>query len=362
MYYITEDRKNWTEKKRAARATAARIHGIADRLMLHSGKKLTEEKDKSEKLHRRAGRISSCADRLVFRACSECSVRTLVRAELCRDRLCPICSWRRARALATKIKNIVSDNSAKVTCRYVLLTLTIKNCEWENLSNNLRQMLGAWVKLARRTRFKRAFSGWVRTIEITRGKDGRAHPHMHILLETGPDYFGGDNWLTQTEIVNMWKKCLGVRYTPVVDIRAVKEARIGGAIAEVTKYIAKAADMEGLDDAEFLAYATAVAGVRMYGAGGTMRKLDEEITEIEMLAAGEDREEDRHVCPICGRLMQEYTEKWDFSTKCYTVEGMSLPEMSLPEPPPDGITIINYGVVRIAGKAYTIQNIARNGN
>lgn len=356
MYYITEDRKNWTEKKRAARATAARIHGIADRLMLHSSKKLTEEKDKSEKLHRRAGRISSCADKLIFRACPECNIRTLVGAELCRDRLCPVCSWRRARALAAKIKGIVSDNSAKVTRRYILLTLTIKNCEWENLSDNLGQMLKAWTKLARRTKFKRAFSGWVRTLEITRGKDGLAHPHLHILLETGPEYFD-NSYISQTEIVDMWRKCLGVKYTPIVDIRAVREARLGGAIAEVAKYVAKAADIDGLEDAEFLAYTAAIAGVRMYGAGGTMRKADEEITEVEMLAAGEDKEEDRHVCPICGRLMQEYTEKWDNSTKCYTVEGVPIPE----PPPKDGITIINYGVVRIAGKAYTIQNIAGRG-
>lgn len=336
MYYTIDDRENWTTKKRASRVMARRLHALSDHLMLRSGPKMTEHRDKAERYARRAARMGSCADRLHFRSCPECNIRYMIRgATLCKDRLCPTCAWRRARALARRLKEIVSYNPG----RYVLLTLTVKNCSWSDLQDHLKKMMSAWGKMSRRARFKRAFSGWVRTLEITRGKDGLAHPHLHILLHTTEEYFskGSSLWIPQDELVNMWRKCLGVQYAPVVDIRAVKD--IGGAVAEVTKYIAKDAQVEGLADDDFLAYAEAIAGVRTWAAGGTMRRADADVTDEE-LAAGEG--EAPTTCPICGRELVETEDIWSNVERCYNPSCI---------PPPGGMTIINYGVIYLEAQA-----------
>lgn len=340
MYYITEDKERWTGHKKQSRVVAARMYAVAQMLMLHAGEKMSELMTKAHKWEQRAARVGACANRLFFRACPECNIRYITRVELCHDRLCPVCSWRRALALSARLKKIVSYNKG----RYILLTLTIKNCAWTDLGAALKKMLYAWQKMSRRTRFKRAFSGWVRTTEITRGKDGNAHPHLHILLETRSEYFTKNSglWIDHEEFVEMWRKCLSVSYAPAVDVRAVKDDALSGAVAEVTKYIAKSSQISGLSDADFYAYGEAVAGVRMWAAGGTMRAANADITAEELLRAegGEDRGEDKHICPKCGRVMEVMDEEWSNIDRCYKAVG-----------PPGGMTIINYGVINFYGQA-----------
>lgn len=312
---------------------------------------MSDKTAKAEKWRRRSAAVGACADRIFFRSCEKCNIRYISHVELCGDRLCPVCSWRRSRALGARLARIVSYNKG----RYVLLTLTVKNCEWSDLGATLKKMLGAWQKMQRRTRFKRAFQGWVRTIEITRGKDGKAHPHFHVLLEARPDYFvrGSGLWIEHGDFVDMWRKCLGVSYAPAVDVRAIKENAIGGAVAEVAKYIAKSAQIAGLSDADFLAYAEAVANVRMWAAGGTMRAANADITQEELIRAegGEDVCDDKHICPKCGAIMQETQDAWSNITRCYNAVG----------PPGPGIIVINNfgGVVNI-GQATTTTTGAGN--
>lgn len=293
---------------------------------------------KAQAWEKRSARVGACAGQIFFRFCPQCNIRYISGVELCRDRLCPVCSWRRARALGVRLSKIVSYNKG----RYILLTLTIKNCEWGRLDMTLKKMLAAWQKMSRRVKFKRAFSGWVRTIEITRGKDDNAHPHFHVLLEARPEYFikNAGLWIEHDDLVNMWRKCLGVDYAPAVDIRAIKQDALNGAVAEVAKYISKSAQIAGLTDKDFLAYGEAVAGVRMWAAGGTMRAANADITNEELLCLetgeGENaqKEKDKYICPKCGRIMQQGMEKWSNITRCYSAIG-----------PP--ITIINYGVINI---------------
>lgn len=338
MYYITSDREKWTMKKQGARVVARRLNDVAD-FMLHSGGKLSDKRSKAEKLRRRAARVGACADEIYCKVCPECNIRYITRVHLCRDRLCPVCAWRRGKALTARLRKIASYN---IGARFLLLTLTVKNCEWSRLSDTLRELLGAWGKLSRRAKFARAVKGWTRTLEITRGKDGKAHPHLHVLLQVPPEYFNKERglWLDHEELVMMWRRCLGVDYLPSVDIRAVPAGGVGKAILEVTKYLSKNTQVEGLTDEEFLAYADAVAGVRAWAAGGAMREADEEIREEELLHLEEEEREERDTCPLCGRPLVDMVEKWD------NVEG----EYDILPSYRDGITIINNGVVNIVQK------------
>ena len=338
MYYITSDRERWKMKKQGARVVARRLNECAD-FMLHSAGKMSDKRTKAERLRRRAARVGACADEIYCKVCPECYIRYISRVHLCRDRLCPVCAWRRGKALTARLRKIVSYN---IGARFLLLTLTVKNCEWARLTDTLRELLGAWGKLSRRAKFARAVKGWVRTLEITRGKDGKAHPHLHILLQVPPEYFEKDRglWLDHDELMMMWRRCLSVDYLPSVDIRAVPAGGVGKAILEVTKYLAKSTQIEGLTDEEFLSYADAVAGVRAWAAGGAMREADEEIREDELLHMEEGEREERDTCPLCGRQLVDMVEKWDNVSGEYDI----LPSYR------DGITIINNGVVNIVQK------------
>lgn len=334
MYYITSDRERWTLKKRQARVMARRLFDAAD-FMLHNAGKLSDKRDKAERLRKRAARMGACADEIYSRVCPDCNIRYITHVNLCRDRLCPVCAWRRGKALAARLRHIASYN---IGARFLLLTLTVKNCEWGKLSDTLRALLAAWGKLSRRAKFVKAVKGWARTLEITRGKDGKAHPHLHILLQVAPEYFNKDNglWLDHDELVMLWRRCLNADYSPSVDIRAVPAGGVGRAILEVTKYLAKDAQVEGLSDEEFISYSEAINGVRAWAAGGAMREADEEIRNEELLHIEEEREE-RTTCPLCGRELVEVIEKWDNVAGIYD----GLPSWGIGE----GITIINNGGV-----------------
>lgn len=339
-------------KKRQARVMARRLFDAAD-FMLHNAGKLSNKKDKAERLRKRAARMGACADEIYSRVCPECNIRYITRVSLCRDRLCPVCAWRRGKALAARLRRIVSYNSTPA--RYILLTLTVKNCTWAKLAESIKAILKAWGKLSRRAKFAGAVRGWVRTLEITRGKDGQAHPHLHILLQVDPAYFDKSRglWLEHDELVMLWRRCLNVDYLPSVDVRAVKVGEMGKAILEVTKYLAKDVQVEGLSDEDFISYADAINGMRAWAAGGTMREADEEIREEELLHIQENEEEEpRHVCPLCGRELVEVIEKWDNVSGTYD----GLPSWGIGE----GITIINNGgVVNIVHQANTAP---RSGN
>lgn len=55
--------------------------------------------------------------------------------------------------------------------RWLFLTLTVRNCPITELGETLTAMNAAWQRLKDRKEF-RPVLGWVRTTEVTRGKDG----------------------------------------------------------------------------------------------------------------------------------------------------------------------------------------------
>ena len=217
-----------------------------------------------------------------------------------------------------------------------------------------------WKKFSRRVAFRRAVLGWARTFEVTRGRDGKAHPHFHILLEVPPEYFNRDGalYLEHDLLVRLWARCLGVDYMPSVDVRAVRRGKVGGAIAEVTKYLAKESDVEGLSDEEFEAYASAIAGVRAWGCGGSFRKADAEMRADELLHVESQGEEHgpRCDCPLCGRELLEILETWNDTMKTYYVVTRNehtheWEDYAPPRAGPPAIYIVNNGGVVNVGKA-----------
>jgi plasmid rolling circle replication initiator protein Rep len=151
---------------------------------------------------------------------------------------------------AKTIKIMPKVSEAHPMSRFILLTLTVRNCELSDLRSQLREMHKAWTKLVKRKEWN--VQGWVRTTEVTRSLDDTAHPHYHCLLMVKPSYFGGNQYVSQKRWVELWRDCLKVTYDPVVDVRVVRpksdtlqsqQDAISAALVETVKYTVKPSDI-----------------------------------------------------------------------------------------------------------------------
>jgi plasmid rolling circle replication initiator protein Rep len=84
--------------------------------------------------------------------------------------------------------------------RWLFLTLTVKNCSIQELRKNLDCMNKSFIRLSKLKEFPGV--GWIKSVEVTRGRDGNAHPHIHCLLMVAPGYFGA-NYLSQERWIDL---------------------------------------------------------------------------------------------------------------------------------------------------------------
>ena len=213
-------------------------------------------------------------------------------ARFCRVRHCPVCQYRRSfmwKARAYKI--LPSVIGAYPGYRWLFLTLTVRNCEITELRNTLGLMNKSWQRLVRRKKFPAV--GWIRSTEVTRGKDGYAHPHFHCLLLVKPSYFG-KSYIKQKEWVEMWKSCLRIDYAPVVDIRAIKRGHSPNElIPEILKYTVKESDLVA-DREWFLELTRQMYKMRTVATGGVLKQYLKQVEEEpeDLIGRNETKTED----------------------------------------------------------------------
>ena len=170
-----------------------------------------------------ADRVTFCSELLGFGlALGEADTLQLKlrSARFCRVRHCPVCQWRRSlmwKARAYKVLPKIVE--AYPTHRWLFLTLTQKNVPITELRQTLVAMNRAFQRLSQLKIFPAV--GWLRSTEVTKGKNGTAHPHFHCLLMVPASYFGR-GYIKQSEWVGMWRKSLRVDYNPVIDVQSVK--------------------------------------------------------------------------------------------------------------------------------------------
>lgn len=184
----------------------------------------------------RCERMLNCADRLQFALLpqeDDLVALRLKQARFCRQRHCPICTWRKAMMWRARVLRAMhpSFDKGKTRSRYILLdkpkarflhlTLTVKNPPMGELRETCKIMAHAWQKMTQRKAFPAI--GWIRALEVTREKKARAypHPHLHCLLMVPTTYFTS-KYLTKQEWIAMWKQALGVDYDPSISINVVK--------------------------------------------------------------------------------------------------------------------------------------------
>lgn len=267
---------------------------------------------------RYAKRTSECSQWLSFALLETletgCLSLKLYSARFCRVRFCPVCQWRRsfmwrARFLEA-MPAIVIDH---LTARYLFLTLTVRNCPVNELRETIKLMNTAWNLLTKRKQFPAI--GFVRSLEVTRGKDGSAHPHFHCLLMVTPNYFSRE-YLSQAKWTELWKDCLKIDYTPIVNIKVVKSQinNIEPALCETLKYSVKESDL--VADKEWLKEITKqMHKVRAVSLGGVFKKYLSEDDPEDLIHPSEDSKEDLKNTPKLifdwSEIIKKYTKRPD---------------------------------------------------
>lgn len=247
-------------------------------------------------------RMEDCSSRLDFEQVpdpetGEVNIK-LKNTFFCRVRHCPVCQWRKSLFWKARFyKALPQILEQHKSGRWLFLTLTVKNCEIEDLNKTISMMNNAFRKMCKRKHFLKYNLGFVKTIEVTRNdKDNTAHPHFHILLLQKSTYFKNrESYLTQYAWAELWRDCLNINdYLPVVDIRAVRKTKstedLVDAVAETLKYAVKPADMIA-DRDWFLEMTNQLFKSRLLSTGGALKNsFKEDVNEEEMLLLDDEQD------------------------------------------------------------------------
>ena len=188
-------------------------------------------------------RVISCGDTLQFIQNQDGTLK-LYQAYFCKNKLCPMCNWRRSMKYSYQTSRIV-DEAIKQSPkgRFLFLTLTVKNVEGQALNSTISQLTKSFDRLFKRAKVQRNLLGYLRSVEVTHNENDKTyHPHIHVLMMVRPSYFQSKkDYITQKEWSDMWSQSLKVDYVPMIDIRTVKETGKGlrGAVLETAKYPTK---------------------------------------------------------------------------------------------------------------------------
>ena len=236
--------RHWSKKKAMNLQVAKLYRRIMDED--DTGMLLTETRYRT---------LLECGDRLIFGEAG--GNKKLVRANFCRMRLCPICNWRKSLKMFAQVSRISEELlKEKSTTRFLFLTLTVRNCKGDELSQTIDVMNKAFKFLftegqtfAASSEIKKNLLGYLRAMEVTyNSKRNDYHPHLHILLAVKPAYFSR-GYISQASWRNIWARAMKLDYEPQVNIKAVKNVS-PNVIAEVAKYPTKIAEIAQIKDEE----------------------------------------------------------------------------------------------------------------
>jgi len=244
-----------------------------------------------------AGRIKGCTGYLGFAWADpdpdtgECRLK-LRSAHFCRVRHCPVCQWRRSLLWQARfLKALPSIEQNYPSARWLFLTLTVRNCKLTDLRRTIQDMNKAWNRFVQRKEFD-VVQGWIRTTEVTRGRDDSSHPHFHVLMMVKPSYFG-KSYITQSRWTELWQECARLDYKPIVNVKAVKpklglgsidQTPLRRAVSETLKYSVKPQDMR---DDWLIQLTQQVHHLRFIASGGVLKNVlrEGEETESDLLLA-----------------------------------------------------------------------------
>lgn len=287
---------------------------------------------------KRASRVKECGSYLEFGLYDDDTVR-LRHANFCSDPLCPQCAKRKS----LKVFSQVAAVTEKLQNEFVFLfvTLTVKNPTGDNLGETCDLLYKAYQRLVDVKRMK-FIKGAFRALEITVNRNTMPityHPHLHCIWAVEKSYFDND-YLPQKELSALWAQALGVKYTPIVDIRLCRNKgftvngkvytkSIKSAVAEVAKYAVKASDyLAGTDNQNDEVVKTLLSVLRnrrMFAFTGIMRSVRQEL-KLDEIETGDLIHVEADEKPTSAVLVAKLVFSWDSKLGEYVHTGTEIVE------------------------------------
>ena len=237
-------------------------------------------------------------------------------ANFCKDRLCPMCNWRRSLRMFAKLSKIIqSEHYIKTGYVNLFLTLTVKNVKPGDLHTGIAHLFYSFKKFVQHKAIKSAVKGYFRALEITYNKERKDfHHHLHCILAVPGSYFS-TSYLSQAKLSHIWKQSLAddINYIdspPVLDIRKFRDSK---GIAEASKYVIKSDDkfLKNISNEALRILRLELGGTRLVGFGGVFRK----IARALKLEISDDLVENE--IPENDILLEILTLKWSIGLKNY---------------------------------------------
>lgn len=212
-------------------------------------------------------------------------------ANFCRDRLCPMCSWRRSYKIFAQVSQIMNVIGGKYA--YLFVTLTVPNCIGEELSDTITDINKAWHRFIGYKRIKSAVKGFFKALEVTRNKDnGTYHPHIHCVVAVNPSYFKSRDYMQRDEWLQLWQRATKDSSITQVDVRRARSKQnaegeqavkaLSSAVAEIAKYAVKSSDYLISDNTQLTdeivgVLVPALANRRLCSFGGVFEEVRQQL-------------------------------------------------------------------------------------
>lgn len=216
-------------------------------------------------------RIIDCGTFLELLGDFEMENRKINKANFCKNRFCPMCSWRLACKDSLEISILMEHLRCEENKEFIFLTLTTPNVKGDSLEEEIRKYNKAFEKLMKRKEVKAIVKGYIRKLEVTyqreqyitkdlwkRKKDyyekrglsigdlepnyDTYNPHFHVVIAVNKSYFNkSDLYISRERWLELWKLSTGDKSITQVDVKKAK-ANNHKEVYELAKYSAKDSD------------------------------------------------------------------------------------------------------------------------
>lgn len=257
----------------------------------------------------RSERMRVCADVVQTRICASCGTPHVVHTNLCRDRVCPVCTWRLSvKRFMTMYQIVDGLRVAYPEAPWQFVTLTVENCTPEDLTAVIDEMGRTWNNITTSAKFRKKIIGWAKSLEITYNKKtGTLHPHFHILTmwqeaEGDPDEYVIDRWLGGVHR-KANRKAQNAQIIKEKVWQDQEDEELMGAVLETYKYSVKSSDLEEMPLGVFRQVLKTLAGRRLVSFGGVIKEYAKAMEADDLNDAPESDEEieaSTEKCVHCG--------------------------------------------------------------
>lgn len=153
---------------------------------------------------------------------------TCEKYKTCKLTLCPVCSYFKKQKISKNLKKTIDTikNQQEENRDFKFITLTVENCNANELSDTLNDIMAAWNRFLGYKDIKENIYGWYRWLEITYKEDKSFsvrsgiprrnrypqisyHPHLHIIAYTDNEF------VDESTLKSLWKNAMGTNKVTV---------------------------------------------------------------------------------------------------------------------------------------------------